>query len=220
MNLANLEQIVSELSSPRGSDMAVSDQVMGLKSRYDEPWRYYHTFEHPREMFGVLLEHRDLVRNIGAVGWAIMYHDAVYDPQSTVRGRNEELSAQLAEFELPRVAAESIPEKVAHYTRQTIEHKTDEDDPDLDFFLDIDLTILGADTERYDRYMNDVREEYGHVDDVTYSLARIGVLEGLARRAENGRLYTIQAFADKYEERAQENIAREIDALRRMTREV
>lgn len=214
MSIASVEQMTDILTSSARRSVNISERVASLRNRYEEPWRHYHTFEHPREMFGVLLDNQGLVSNIGAVAWAIMYHDAVYDPEAA-HGRNEELSARLAEHELPAVVDASIVSQVAHYTRETVHHTTGADDSDRDIFMDIDLTILGAPRERYARYVTDVRREYAHVSDTDYRLGRIAVLENLASRVERRGLFRTRAFAEVYEERAQENIAGEIDALRR-----
>lgn len=199
-------------SARLGAD--IPEQVALLRNRYDEPWRHYHNFEHPREMFETLLDHQGLVANMGTVAWAIMYHDAVYDPTAT-HGRNEELSARLAEHELPALTSATIASRVAHYTRETVHHTTGLEDSDLDFFMDIDLTILGSDPARYKRYTADVRKEYGHVPDNAYCLGRIAILESLANRVESQGLFKTHALAEIYEEQAQENITNEIDILRK-----
>lgn len=212
MSITNMHEMISELSDIT-NEMAVSDHILLLKNRYDEPWRHYHTFDHPREMFGVLLEHKDLVRDIGAIGWAIMYHDAVYDPRAE-HGRNEELSAQLAEHELPNVAGQFYADQAALYTRATVGHMVDSKDSDLDFFLDIDLTILGSEPERYEKYAADVRREYSHVPTSAYQLGRIAILESLANRVEKRGLFRTPILTEIYEHQAQENIANEISKLR------
>ena len=219
MRVVDIPEIVDILAPTASPDVNIAKHVVLIRNRYHKPLRYYHTFEHPREMFGTLLEHRDLVRDIGTVGWAILYHDVFYDSRAE-HGTNEELSARLAEQELPAIAGNDITKRVAHYTRETVHHTAGLDDSDLDLFLDIDLTILGSDSERYDRYAADIRKEYGHVSDDAYRLGRIAILESLANRVESQGLFKVQRLRDQYEAQAQENIAREIDILRRIERGV
>lgn len=214
MRAVNVQEVVDILAQTANPNVDIAEHVVLMKNRYRKPRRYYHTFEHPREMFGTLLEHKDIARDIGAIGWAILYHDVFYDSKAE-HGINEELSARLAEQELPGIAGDDIARRVAHYTRETIHHTAGLDDPDLDLFLDIDLTILGSDPKRYDRYTADVRKEYSHVPVNAYRLGRIAVLESLATRVGSHGLFKIPTFRDVYEDQAQENIAREIDILKR-----
>lgn len=217
MAKADMEAINNFLTTSGLPEESVRETLLSLRGRYQEPWRHYHTFEHPKELFDILFAHRGIVKDPLAVGWAIMYHDAIYDPTSAA-GRNEELSAQLAEYELMALNYKSVAKVVARYTRSTAEHTVDDEDDDLNFFLDADLAILGASTERYDRYAEDIRLEYvHHVPQKQYQLGRIALLQGLAIRAEGDGLFRTELFRTSYEARAQENIVREIDKLKAMS---
>jgi predicted metal-dependent HD superfamily phosphohydrolase len=171
------------------------------------------------ELFDILTANIDVVQDPEVVTWAILYHDAVYDPMST-RGRNEELSARLGEHDLPSLVGAEKSRLVARYTRATADHGVDDSDQDLDFFLDADLAILGASPDRYDRYANDIRREYSHVPIENYIVGRIAILQSLATRVEQSGLYITELFKATYEDQAQENIAREADQLRRATQGV
>lgn len=213
MPQATLETIGEQFSRPDIPDDVLAATLEGLKARYDESQRRYHTFEHPLELFDILLEHLKEVRDPEVIGWAIMYHDAVYDPTAT-GGSNEELSAQLGEQELPRIIGDAKTRRVAQYTRATAKHEIGDRDSDLDFFLDADLVILGADPARYRRYAHDIRDEYRHVPDELYIPARIGILEDLGSRVAGSGLFRTELFRALYENAAQENIAAEVEALR------
>ncbi len=214
MEIANLELMASALQVPDVPAEAVLERITSLKDRYDEPWRYYHSFEHPCVLFSnyLYLQDKGQLKHGSAVGWAILYHDAIYDP-TAIHGRNEELSAQLAEHELPEIVGEAVAAQVARYTRATAEHEVDDTDQDLNFFLDLDLGILGTSPHRYDRYSMDIRREYQHVPDDQYRLGRIAILGGLAKRVEQTGLFRTKIFRDLFEERAQQNIARETASL-------
>ncbi|HTE57295.1 MAG TPA: hypothetical protein VK694_00995 [Verrucomicrobiae bacterium] len=187
--------------------------LIGLDSRYSEPWRHYHTAQHIAELFASLTQHIEHVRNPRTIGWAMLYHDAVYDP-TAVASRNEELSARLAESELPRILSAHETRQVAKYTRATASHKpANAGDDDFDFFLDADLAILGATPERYQQYSKDIKLEYAHVPDDAYREARVGVLQGLASRVGQSSLFRTTLFKEIYEESAHQNIALEIQSL-------
>jgi predicted metal-dependent HD superfamily phosphohydrolase len=212
MEKASTKQIIDVLRSVSLDDADVENKVLALKSRYDEPWRHYHNFEHPLEMFAILLDNRSVVQNLGAVAWAVMYHDAIYDPTAQ-HGRNEELSAQLAEHELSGVVDSRVLDVTAHYIRETVGHTADANDSDLDLFMDIDLAILGSSPDRYKRYATDVRREYAHVADNIYAAGRTQVLRSLAGGALGGQIYRTEKLASVCQTQAKKNTEEEINSL-------
>ncbi len=182
--------------------------LQGLELRYSEPWRYYHTGLHIADLLDTLKNYSGQVGKVSVVGWAMLYHDAIYDPMSQV-GHNEEMSARLAEGELLGHLSEKDIRLVGGYTLATVDHKSDSDDKDLDFFLDADLLILGSSQERYDQYANDIRREYSHVSEAIYRSGRLKVLEKLVQKG----IFRTEIFKASYESLAQDNIAREIKKL-------
>lgn len=212
MRKANIPEIINTLQNVSLPNADVTGKVATLKNRYDEPWRYYHNFEHPQEMFSIFLDNRSAMQHLGAVAWAIMYHDAIYDPTAE-HGRNEELSALLAERELPGLVDDDTLSRTVHYIRETVSHSDNPSDSDLNLFMDIDLAILGSETSRYRRYAADVRREYAHVPDDLYTAGRIHVLQSLASSAISGGIYRTDMLASKYQAAAQANINGEIARL-------
>jgi predicted metal-dependent HD superfamily phosphohydrolase len=77
-------------------------------------------------------------------------------------------------------------------------------------FLDLDLSILGAEEERYMEYTRRIREEYGNYSWEDYRRGRAKVLKSFVAR---DRLYFSDYFYKRYEGRARENIQREIQSL-------
>lgn len=209
-----IRTIAEELATPKLRGDNLTQQIFGLKRRYDEPWRHHHNFEHPLSLFSKLFAEarKELLEDPIAVGWAIMYHDAIYDPKSEP-GRNEELSALLSEVETPLFLSARGVTKVASYTRATAGHKLESIDNDLGLFLDADLAILGAPSQRYFKYAKGIRQEYSHVPLDLYNAARVGILRSLSTRFEGSGVYTTEVFREKYEDQAQANIQAEIDQL-------
>lgn len=71
-----------------------------ILSRYDEPWRFYHTREHLYQMFDVARAHRLMLSPEQKL--AILFHDLVYVPGAKP-GMNESQSAVLARSYRDRV---------------------------------------------------------------------------------------------------------------------
>jgi predicted metal-dependent HD superfamily phosphohydrolase len=191
------------------SDPKVEVLLRGLEQRYAEPWRYYHTGRHVAELLSAPRNYSQQVQDPKIVGWAMLYHDAIYDPLA-LSGQNEEQSAELAERELSALLSKSEIEQVARFIRATANHQSNETDSDLDFFLDTDLLILGSSPARYDEYARDIRREYNHLSDADYLIGRTKILDSLA----SAGIYKTSVFRDLFEQPAQRNIALEMQYLK------
>lgn len=194
-------------------DLIARAPIAALRSRYDEPWRQYHVWAHPRAMLrhlsaaeadGVAIDDHD-----AAVGF-ILWHDAVYDPQAT-GGRNEALSAELCRLEMtPLASAKSVNRAVAAI-EATVRHRLPEGDcPDAALLLDIDLSILGADAVAFEAYDEAIRREYAHVPEKVYRAGRRAILAAFLDRE---RLYLTEWGHDRWEAAARVNMRRAIDRL-------
>ena len=135
---------------------------------------------------------------------AIWWHDVVYD---AARSDNEELSAQLAE---QHVAA-GIRQEVGRLIRLTKTHQVEPADKLGAILISIDLSILAADPSRYDAYAAAIRKEFAHVPDDAYRVGRADVLRRFAARPV---IYPDADFARACEQKARDNLAREIASLR------
>ena len=182
-----------------------------LLVRYAEPQRRYHTREHIEACLDELERAPDLSgpeRRI--LTYAIWWHDAVYDPQ---RPDNEEKSAELARRALAGMGEEpAVIDEVVRLVRLTEQHAPSAEDRLGALMTSIDLSILGASPEAYDRYAAQVREEYAFVPEPLYRTGRAAVLR---RFLERPRIYADAAFEARYEATARANLARELAALER-----
>ncbi|MEQ8300785.1 MAG: hypothetical protein RH945_09605 [Hyphomonas sp.] len=184
----------------------------GLKARYGEPQRHYHTWDH----IGALKRHYD---DLSAhwhrpvpVLWALYWHDAIYDPTAS---DNEELSAQLLEAEGSSVLAEDDLALAAQIIRATAKHEIPsgldpDDENDLALFLDIDLSILGAPAPVFDQYEADVRAEYAFVPDEAFRAGRLRILNSFADRET---IYFTKAGQNRWDQQARANLGRSIARL-------
>jgi predicted metal-dependent HD superfamily phosphohydrolase len=139
---------------------------------------------------------------------AIWWHDVVYD---ATRSDNEELSAQLAEQHL----AAPIRQEVGRLIRLTRTHQVEPADKLGAILISIGLSILAAEPSHYDAYAAAIRKEFAHVPDDAYRAGRSDVLRRFAARPV---IFPDAAFALTCDEKARENLARELASLTHLTR--
>ncbi|MGF7151787.1 putative metal-dependent HD superfamily phosphohydrolase [Sphingomonas zeicaulis] len=183
-----------------------------LRRRHAEPQRAYHDWTHIEEMLALFAETRGDFAAPEAVLYAILFHDAVYDPQTH---DNEERSAALLETLAGGVLDRPTRDRAVRMILATRRHRIDpalpaEEQADTARFLDMDLAILGADAARFDAYEQAIRFEYGHVEDDAFAAGRAAVLAGFGRRE---RLYLSDWGHHRFEASARANIARSLARL-------
>lgn len=189
-----------------------TDLLAELRARHSEPQRAYHSWTHIEALLRSLEEVRPRLHDPEAALYAVLFHDAVYDP---TRSDNEARSAELL---VDRMSARLAPATLARAVRLVeATHKhlvpdglSPEEAADAALFLDMDLSILGAPEPVFDRYEQDIRREYAHVPDDAFRAGRAAVLR---RFAERERLYFSDWGRNRFEATARANIARSLAAL-------
>lgn len=78
------------------------------------------------------------------------------------------------------------------------------------YLLDVDLSVLGKDTQTYLGYTKQIRKEYSIYPDFLYNLGRKKVLQHFL---ELENIFKTEDFRDKYESQARKNIEFEISIL-------
>jgi len=180
-----------------------------LTQRYAEPHRAYHGMGHIEALLQGQFAHRDLIQDQRAVMLAIWFHDAIYDTQ---QADNEERSAVLAGEMLSQAGAEpALIESVQRKVRATQRHEWTDGDPDTAVFLDLDLGILAASPEAYDRYAGQIAQEYNWVPEPAYKQGRAKILQAFLDRPQ---VYFTPALRALWEDKARANVQRELAALR------
>jgi len=160
-------------ASPDAVDAAYADLV----ARYAEPHRRYHTIEHIAETLALV--------DGGAVELAVWFHDVIYDTTTT---DSEARSARHAADVLGLLGAPAdLIAEVQRLILLTAGHAVDDDDANGRRLVAADLAILGADADRYDRYVTDVRAEYAQVDDESWRVGRANVLRSLLDVVDDDR---------------------------------
>lgn len=191
----------------------MTELLEGLRSRYAEPHRAYHGQAHIDAMLAGLTKCRHLLASPEAVELAIWFHDAVYDPAAQ---DNEARSAALMLAELTGRADAALLERAAHMIQATATHAVSPGlSPDLArdtaLFLDLDLSVLGADPAAYDTYERGIAAEYGPVHGQARFLAgRLAFLEALLERP---RFFVTDDAHDRLDAPARANIKRAIQSL-------
>ncbi len=175
-----------------------------LEAAYGDSTRGYHDLLHLAEV----LEHVDELMAADdptreAVLLAAWFHDAVYDG----RADDEERSALLAEQTL---GDGPLGDEVARLVRLTGSHRPADDDHAGQVLCDADLGILAAGADRYAAYTAGVRREYAQVPDTDFAAGRAAVLRDLLAKPT---LFHTAVARERWEERARDNVTREIDQL-------
>lgn len=190
-------------------DECLVDAELKARAAYAQAGRHYHDQRHLDECLAQLEQVEGLdERDRRLLSWAILWHDAVYEPG---RRDNEQRSAELALLDLTScgVADEEAAE-VARLIRLTERHRVDRGDRLGAIIVSIDLAILGSDPDRYSQYVRDVRREYAHMPDPVW---RTGRAKELERMLANDAIYPDADFHDRLEARARRNIGAELKGL-------
>jgi predicted metal-dependent HD superfamily phosphohydrolase len=204
LSLASWQRSWRELGAPLPGD-ALYDRVVAC---WSEPHRHYHTLQHLGETLAWFDTVRDLARRPGEVALGLWFHDAFYDAQRT---DNEERSAKWARLSVLQAEGPAGAADRLHALIMATRHKAaPEEDADTQLLLDIDLSIFGTDAQRFDESSAQVRAEYAHVPEGSYREGRRRILGDFLARP---RLYNTDYFYSRLEERARENIERELARL-------
>jgi predicted metal-dependent HD superfamily phosphohydrolase len=205
-----LEQRWCELWRELGAQEDGLRHFHSLTAHYSEEHRAYHNLRHIEECLGELDTALNDATDRLAVELALWFHDVIYDPHQS---DNEEKSAALM---LKVCAGAGIAEKTitaAHDLIMATKTHLGSGHPDIPLLIDIDLSILGKNSERFDEYERQIRQEYSWVPAELYSAKRAEILEGFLRRST---IYSHTHFQKKYEEQARNNLGASIALLRRL----
>jgi predicted metal-dependent HD superfamily phosphohydrolase len=179
-----------------------------LLACYCEPHRAYHTLRHLDECFEKLTEIEGEADRVGEIELALWFHDAIYDVR---RGDNEAKSAEWARTVAIGAGVEREAGERIHRLVMCTVHDAVPSGTDQRILVDVDLSILGAPAERFDEYETQIRAEYAWVPEEVFRVKRREVLAGFLVRP---RIFATEAFFDRYETRARQNLAGSIARLR------
>ncbi len=178
-----------------------------IAAGYTLPGRHYHNLDHLQNLIGELEPCKPLIDDYDVLLYAVFYHDLIYAAQ---RQDNEEQSAELAGNRLNALGLD--PERIERCRQHILATKTHRAgaDPDTLLLADADLSILGAEEDRYDSYCRQIRQEYIVYPDVLYIPGRTKVLQHFLSMSH---IYKTPHFHTLYEQQARLNLQRELASL-------
>lgn len=185
------------------------DTFNALVAVHSEATRHYHDVEHVTRCLDLVDEFRVEIPNASFVELAFWFHDAVYDAQSKT---NEADSADWAIRFLKEAGAFEKIIWTVHDLIMATQHMVEPLSLQQQWMADIDLAILGAEPDRFDRYERDIRREYAWVPEAEFNQRRAALLEGFLER---GQIFRTDALAARFEVQARKNLQRSISHLRR-----
>lgn len=182
---------------------------------YGAPTRHYHNLDHLvhglSEIRAWAANNKPDAADIEIIKQAFWFHDAEYQHGLAADApSNEEASAQLwlgSHLGQDMADAAALIRATDHFQEAAIDHRLKA------VLLSVDLAILGQDDEVYQNYARAIRQEYAHLSDDDYRRQRAGALAHLCRKAEAGKLFCDPYFADQYNDRALDNMEREMARL-------
>jgi len=210
LDIKNLQKSWSELAESYSEDKNLINFYWDkISTNYSEKKRYYHNLIHINSMLEMASENKNSIYKYDEMKFAIWFHDIIYKATSK---KNEEKSADFAKLALENFSKKELNiNKISQLIISTKNHKIILDkDNDNAFLLDFDLSILGANWNKYEYYIQNIRKEYKIYPDFVYNPARKKVLESFVNREQ---LYFSEKYQELFEEQARRNLAREIKLL-------
>lgn len=176
-------------------------------TKYSEPKRHYHTIDHLEAMIAELKEVKTNIEDWDTILFAAFYHDIIYKASAN---SNEEDSAKVAMQRLSNIKypAEKIA-KCAQLIIATKQHELSKDN-DTNFLTDADLSILGKSPDVYQKYTEQIREEYTIYPDFMYTSGRKKALQHFLQMSS---IYKTEYFNNKYEKQARINLNNELISI-------
>jgi predicted metal-dependent HD superfamily phosphohydrolase len=202
----NLEKIYSELLSNIGfSANEIQQNWLDLEKAYSKKSRHYHNLTHLKEMIESFETYSNRLQNPNEILFSIFYHDFVY---SASKKDNELKSAEYGLGILPE-NVNLNKQFVFDAICATQQHQQNGIE-DINWLIDFDLKILAKDWDDYKIYFEQIRKEYRIYPDFLYKPGRAKALKHFL---ENEFIFQTEEFRSLYEEKARQNIEKEISIL-------
>ncbi|MFL5506859.1 MAG: N-methyl-D-aspartate receptor NMDAR2C subunit [Gemmatimonadales bacterium] len=179
-----------------------------IERRYSEPGRHYHTLTHLEACLDTFESVRSLCERPDEAELALWLHDLIWTP---LGADNEALSAAWAEACCRQAGlTPDIGDRVARLILAT-RHDGTPLSGDAAVVADVDLAILGASPEVFERYESAIRAEYAGVPEVAFRAGRARVLRSFLDRPA---IFTTVVMHEALERRARANL---LTALTKLT---
>lgn len=164
---------IREQTCKRLADLGIMPLPVLL--RYDEPQRFYHTWEHIEDLLKQAIDTygvKQLDRVPEDIFLAIVFHDIIYNPKAN---DNEEKSAELFYSYIK-------DDEVYNAILETKTHKATSVLSKL--LCKLDLAILGSSYTKFIDFEHKIFKEYQFHDYKLYQKGRVEILKGLGVKKE------------------------------------
>jgi len=201
------ETFVILVSNYTGDDHLKTQLWNEIESAYTDASRYYHSMAHLENLLHQLTTVKSHIHNWETILFTLYYHDVVYNVLAT---DNEAKSADLAEKRMQQIA---VPAQLIKDCKDQIlatQKHLKSPDPDTNYFIDADLSVLGSHWEIYAAYAQNVRKEYAIYPDEIYNPGRRKVLEHFIAMEQ---IFKTGFFHSHFEQQAKQNLQRELELL-------
>ena len=200
-------EITDALQASPAAREAVLAEIL---KAYQCSGRHYHGPSHIGDLLRLTAEYAPFLVDRDAIDLAVFFHDVVY---SATRSDNEEASARRAKKGMALLGFPvATVEKVARYVIAT-KHGSGTPVPidgDLAYFLDFDLSILGATRDAYAAYAAAIRKEYAIYPNMIFRAGRAKVLRSIL---EQPQIYRTEHGLTRWEAPARNNMKWELERL-------
>lgn len=205
MKKDNIKNIWINACSSSSRNIAI-DCYKSIELEYISKKRHYHNLKHIGSLFQLIENQNIDFESKKALYNVALFHDIVYNP---TRLDNELKSAQLAKKWLKKLGVEkNLIEQVFSIIIATKNHSSE--DYMTQLFLDMDLSILGADKKDYVIYTKQIRKEFLLIPTVIYRKGRINFLRNLLK---SNSIFKTNKFIEQFEQQARVNIQNELAIL-------
>lgn len=195
---------IAGAATPAAREFA-ADSVL---TRYREPHRAYHNLNHIADCLTQFDALRSTAEQPVALELAIWFHDVVYDVR---RSDNELRSAEFATNLFGRLDGDTATIARVHELILATTHRDPPMTNDARLIVDIDLSILASQPERYEQYCRQIRDEYSFATDEQFAAGRSKFLDMMLAKPA---IYHTVEFAACSEESARRNMQRERAIIR------
>ncbi|MGQ0383381.1 MAG: HD domain-containing protein [Gammaproteobacteria bacterium] len=178
-----------------------------LESHYEERARKYHTPRHINECLAVLDRCMHPEAGDPLLEYALWFHDAIYN---TFSKKNEERSAEAALRVLEKSGRSAAECALVRGLILATRHGPHPAEPAAQLMVDTDLSILGAEADRYAEFELQVRAEYWWVPTAMYRRQRGAILHSFMMRPS---VYATHEFRERQERQARNNLAWGLEQL-------
>lgn len=174
-----------------GEDAVSKKWLEVILTKHSESHRHYHNLSH---LVDLLKKADELFKEVefdsihrAIISYSIFFHDIIYNPQSR---DNESGSAKLfMEYATEKKLMQVLFEGVYETILASASHSSPVKYPVTAYFLDLDLSILGAEEDQFNLYEDQIREEFAFVPDDIFNTERTKIMHKLANpyKTEYGR---------------------------------